>query len=244
MILKPPKKTEHLLQLEVMKERYLDIPPDTFDSFRRELSGYLGEKSVPYYVDLSDIDSHYDIYGLRLQHNDHYFQIDGLFLFPSFILITEIKHLKGKLFINESDQLIQLKDQEEKVYQHPLTQANLQKAQLQSLLTTLGYTNIPIHTLAIFTHNQAQLSFRHPDIITVQQFPFQLQKFVSSYSERIYEMDQLLHLSKKLIDLHQERRITFLEPTREILQNIRRGVYCPNCKPIVMHWTHGDLDLQ
>ncbi|WP_058306209.1 nuclease-related domain-containing protein [Gracilibacillus massiliensis] len=239
MIVKPPQKTEHLKQLEIMNERYLDIPSKTFDLFRRELSGYLGEKSLPYYVDLSNFTSRYDLYGLRLKDHNHHFQIDGLFLFPTFFLITEVKHLKGKLYLNESEQLIQNKDQEEKVYQHPLTQANLQKTQLQSLLTNLGYSNIPIHTLAIFTHDQAQLSFQHLDMIPVQQCPDRLQKLVSSYTERIYEMDQLLQLGKKLLTLHQERSISILEPKREILNNIRRGVFCPTCKPKAMRRTHG-----
>ncbi|SHN26578.1 nuclease-related domain-containing protein [Gracilibacillus kekensis] len=222
-----------------MNERYLDIPSKTLDLFRRELSGYLGEKSLPYYVDLTNTTSHYDLYSLRLKPHHHYFQIDGLFLFPTFFLITEVKHLKGKLFINESNQLIQIKDQVEKVYQHPLTQANLQKTQLQPLLTTLGYPDIPVHPVAIFTHDQAQLSFHHPDMIPVQQFPYLLQKLVSNYNERIYGMDQLSQLSKELVTLHQERSLTFLEPKREVLSNIRRGVFCPNCKPKVMRWTHG-----
>jgi hypothetical protein len=90
LIVIPPQKTDQLLQLEVMQERYLDVPPNISESFGRELAGYLGEKSLPYFIDLITTTSHYDLYGLRLERNNHHFQIDCLFLFPSFFLITEI----------------------------------------------------------------------------------------------------------------------------------------------------------
>lgn len=176
LILKPPQKTEQLKQLEVMQDRYLDIPQESSEAFGRELAGYLGEKNLPYYVQLTSFSSHYDLYGLRLEYDGHHFQMDGLFLFPHLLLITEVKHLKGKLSINDAEQLIQVKDMEEKVYPHPLRQANLQKEQLLSLLADHGYSAIPIYTLSVFTHQEANLSINHPDIIPVQQLPFRLKE--------------------------------------------------------------------
>jgi hypothetical protein len=60
------------------------------------------------------------------------------------------------------------------VYQHPLSQAKLQKEQLKKVLEDLGYESIPIYTLVIFTHDQANITFEHPDMIPVQQLPFRL----------------------------------------------------------------------
>lgn len=103
-----------MLQLEILQDRYLEVPPDIVDAFGRELAGYLGEKSLPYYINLTSLHSHYDLYNLRLEHNRHHFQMDGLFLFSNFLLIIEVKHLIGKIMLNDANQLIQSKDTEEK----------------------------------------------------------------------------------------------------------------------------------
>lgn len=244
MILKPPQKTQQLKQLEIMQDRCLDISPASSEAFGRELAGYLGEKSLPYYVHLTGLASHYDLYGLRLEYDGHHFQMDGLFLFPHLLLITEVKHLKGKLWINEAEQLIQLKEMEEKSYPHPLQQANLQKEQFLSLLADHGYRSIPVFTLAIFTHQEANLSIDHPDILPAQQFPFRLKELMREFTTRKLETDQLLQLGKKLMAMHRERPISYLQPTVEVLQNIRRGVFCPKCKPLIMKWTYGTWECR
>ncbi len=186
-----------------MQERYLDIPQDISESFGRELAGYLGEKSLPYFIDLITTTSHYDLYGLRLKRSNHHFQIDGLFLFRSFFLITEIKHLRGILSVNEAQQLIQSKESEDKVYPHPLSQANLQKEQLRKVLEDLGFESIPTYTLVIFTHDRANSTFEHPDMIPVQQLPFRLKELTRKFSDPRLDRNQLLQLGKKLLSIHR-----------------------------------------
>ncbi|MFD2657407.1 nuclease-related domain-containing protein [Gracilibacillus thailandensis] len=239
MILKPPQKTKSLLQLEILQDRYLEVPPDIVDAFGRELAGYLGEKSLPYYMNLTSLHSHYDLYNLRLEHNRHHFQMDGLFLFSNFLLIIEVKHLIGKIMLNDAHQLIQSKDTEEKVYDNPIMQAALQKEQLHSLLSKSGYHSIPIHTLVVFTHKKVNLSIDHPDIITSQLLPFRLKKLSKDFPNHILTMDQLLTLGKELLALHSEKNLNLLQDTHIDLRNIRRGVFCPKCKPIVMKRRHG-----
>src|SRR5699024_2917525 len=95
------------------------------------------------------------------------------------------------------------------------------------------------YTLSIFTHPEANLSISHSDIIPVQQFPFRLKELAAAFPDRYLEMNQLLQLGKKLITMHRERPFSFLQPTAEILNNIRRGVFCPKCKPMIMKWTYG-----
>src|SRR5699024_4917392 len=146
--------------------------------------------------------------------------------------------------INEAQQFIQVKGLEEKVYPHPLQQANLQKEQLTALLADLGYNDIPIYTLTIFTHPEANLSINHADIIPVQQLPFRLKELAAAFSDRYLEMNQLLQLGKKLIAMHRERSFTFLQPTIDVVNNIQRGVFCPKCKPVMMKWTYGTWECK
>lgn len=238
MILKPPEKTGKLQQLEVMVRRYLQPSQDVTEAHGRELAGYLGEKSLPYYLNLTFFTSHYDLYGLRLPFNNHYFQKDGFMMFPTFFLITEVKHLKGKLFINQAGQLIQMRESGEKIYQHPLHQADLQKEQLQHLLNNLGYEGIPIYTLATFTHKEANLTFQDPSIIPVQQLPFRIKTLMKESSDFQLTMDSLFQLGKKLISLHQERPLSFSDFSLDDLPKIQRGVFCGKCRSL-MNWTYG-----
>ncbi|WP_194287392.1 nuclease-related domain-containing protein [Gracilibacillus oryzae] len=236
MILKPPAKTPHLSYLEALQDRILHPDPDLSEAYGRELAGFLGESSLPYYIDLTSLPSHYDLYGLRLKHQENFFQIDSLLLFRNFLLILEAKHLKGKLLVNDADQLVQMKDSDqENVYDHPLLQAELQKQQLTSLLKQLGYPPIPIHTLASFTHKKAHLTFKHQDMIPSQQIPFRLKQISGQYRDSVMSMDQLLGLGKQLISLHRERKYEYVKDYR----TIRRGVFCGKCKAVVMKRIYG-----
>lgn len=44
--------------------------------------------------------------------------------------------------------------------------------------------------------------------------------------------------------MHRERPISFFQPTVEVLRNIRRGVFCPKCKPFIMKWTYGTWECR
>ncbi|MDX8046732.1 nuclease-related domain-containing protein [Gracilibacillus sp. S3-1-1] len=233
MIVKPPEKTEQLRQLEIIMKRRSSIPSDLSELYGRELAGYLGEQSLPYYLHLASFTSHYDLYNLRLEFNNYHFQMDGLFLFPTFFLLIEVKHLKGTISINQAGQLIQTKESEEKIYQHPLHQANLQKEQLQHLLYSLGHDTIPIHTLTTLTHREANLTFHDPDVIPIQQLPFRIKELSKTYAEAQLIADKRLQLSKQLISLHRNRPLSFSKLTKDNVKNIKRGVYCPRCEAIM-----------
>ncbi|SER62381.1 Nuclease-related domain-containing protein [Gracilibacillus ureilyticus] len=236
MILKSPEKTPHLSHLEILQSRSHELEPERILAYGKELAGFLGESSLPYFIDLATLPSHQDLYGLRLPYNGHFFQMDSLLLFRTFLLILEAKHLKGKLYFNEANQLIQLKDsEEESIYDHPLIQAELQKQQLTSLLNQLGYPPIPIYTLVAFTHRKAHLSFHHEDMLPLQRLPFRLTELSKMFRDPILSIDQLRGLGKKLLSLHQDRKYDFITDFR----SIRNGVFCPNCKPVLMKWYYG-----
>ncbi|GAA5417282.1 hypothetical protein Pryu01_02345 [Paraliobacillus ryukyuensis] len=235
MIIRPPQKTKRLSQLAIFKERCQFEAEDILEQYGKELAGYLGEKRLPYFIDVNTALLHDDLYGLRLEVAQHHFQMDGLFIFPTFLLITEVKHMNGKLVVNDANQLIQVKDAIEKVYQHPLQQANLQKAQLHLLLQELGYDPPPIHTLVIFSHDQAQVNFHHSDMLPIHQLPFRLKELNNQYTKEIFGKQERYLLANKLLSKHQERPLSFI-PT---MSNVRKGALCKKCKFNIMRRTYG-----
>ena len=63
------------------------------------MAGYYGEKSLDYHLSSLNQEK-FDIYpGLRLSIRSQYFQIDSLVITTRFLLIIEIKNLKGELGI-------------------------------------------------------------------------------------------------------------------------------------------------
>ncbi len=239
----PPRKTLHLRHLEALNNRCTTLSTTLEEKLGRELAGYLGEASLPYYLEISSISTHYDLYGLRLNLNGNKFQMDGLYLFEGFFLITEVKNFKNKILLNEANQLIQLQEEgSEEVFDNPLTQVELQKEQLIQLLDKHGYPTIPIETLVVFTHKKVHLTFNHPDLITSQQLPARLKRITQKYPTKLLQRNELYHLGRKLISLHEERGSAFINPNDKIFPKIKRGVFCNRCKPIIMRRIYGSWE--
>lgn len=233
-----------LHQLDILQHRFdLHTYPKLEEAHGRELAGYLGENSLPYYVNLLSLGTHHDLYGLRLELAKQFFQIDGLILHENLIVILEVKHYKGTLAINNARQLLQYIDQEPIVYDHPLLQANLQKEQLRSLLHLHKFPQIPIHTLVIFTHPKVNLSFsleEEPDMLPVQQLPFKLQQLFSKHPKKAWNCNQLAAATKKLLKLHRPATANVLEEFKLSPRQIRQGIFCPTCKPHVLQRIYGN----
>ncbi|QGH35729.1 hypothetical protein GI584_17480 [Gracilibacillus salitolerans] len=64
------------------------------------------------------------------------------------------------------------------IYDHPLLQAKFQPEKLEALLSLHGFSFPPIHPIVVFTHPNANLNFKHPDMIPAQQLPLRLSEIL------------------------------------------------------------------
>jgi hypothetical protein len=229
------RKSLYLRQLEALIIRLSphDIPQDLENAYGRELSGYTGEKQLPYHLHMVQREKML-LYGIRLPWQKHFFQMDNLSFFLKKIFICEVKHLKGKLFINEADQLVQEhEDGKIEIYDHPLLQAKFQQEKLEALLTLHGFSFPTIHPIVVFTHPNANLNFQHPDMIPIQQLPLKIKLFLQEpTANNEYNFTEYRHLINFISAHHQERKVNIHDKFKIDLRKIVRGVFCPSCQKV------------
>ncbi|WP_188206704.1 nuclease-related domain-containing protein [Alkalibacillus aidingensis] len=230
----PLQKSPELNSCEAISTRLLPSCPDYayWQSYYQQLlSGYIGEKSLDYYLRIAELDNTVVLQGFRTTHDNETFQIDLLILSEGFILLIESKNHKGRIQLPaHSDQMIRGNE----VFSHPLIQANIQKKHLQKLLTAYNFPNAPIHTAAVFTNKKCILekSENNPDIIVSQKIPDRIDEIKTLYPHPIYTKEELHQIGYTLRKLHTPKTLTQAIPT----PFIEPGVTCINCAQRAMTW--------
>ncbi|UOQ86624.1 NERD domain-containing protein [Gracilibacillus salinarum] len=235
------QKSYYLMQLEALVHRLKlqNITQQLDAALGKERSGYIGENKLPYYLSL-DSEEKILLYGLRIPWHDHFFQIDCLTIYLNKIFIIEVKHMKGKLSLNEADQLVQEVDENMiEVFDHPLIQAQVQQQKLEAVLHMHNLQHPPIYSLVVFTHPKANLQFQHPDMITAQQLPIRLKSLLRSSDSSSYSISHLKKIAVFLTKHHRDRKVNTLEKFGIPPKQVIRGVFCPNCQQVKAKRIHG-----
>lgn len=156
MIVKEIKIPLKLLKLEALIRRLKEDHPkrqEVEEDFAKSKAGFIGEQSLQYYFDYLPEKEYYIFHNLRLFDGVHYFQIDFLLLTSKFILILEVKNIKGTLFFdNTFNQLIRTHKGKEDGFQDPILQAKSHKSKLITWLKTNKLPNIPVEYLVVTTN--------------------------------------------------------------------------------------------
>ena len=246
-IVLPLAKTELHQQLEVLLKRYQrrdKFYEEMEEAYRKERAGYQGEKQLDYFLNLADLQGTYSLAGLRLQSDKYFFQIDRMILTPSVCFIIESKNLKGELTLNKEEQLIQHTDDYQKCYENPYIQVKLQEKQLRKTLNSLGFSNLPIHPLVVFTNRNAILNLGgRPDLIALQQLTFRIDKLCRQYKpvRTATEIKKLAHTLLKKHTIKQENSIIRFNID---VRAIQTGVLCTKCEYGIMNRIHGTWSCQ
>ncbi|WP_163539676.1 nuclease-related domain-containing protein [Gracilibacillus sp. YIM 98692] len=206
----------------------------TIDDFcRRYHSGYQGEQSLGYYIDLlADLDIHW-LKRLRLKYQ-HYFQIDLLCVTPSFLLLIESKNITGSIYFDPyAKQLLRQIDDQQKLFSDPLLQVGLQAKQLRQFLSHTDFPSLPIHTISAFTNRNGHLllqDYKDRDrILTSQELPFYVENLVAKHNVPKLTSSQCAQLTRYLESHHQEADIDILKKHAILWEEIKKGVPCPAC---------------
>ena len=239
MLILPPRKDSYLKQLEVLLPR---LSPKCLDyqtldqQLRKELSGYFGEKSLLYYLDIADYKDALILFGSRFPLDGYYFQIDCLYLTTRFALIIEVKNHRGEIFFNEAGQMLQTWDGQTKPYQNPVNQVDEQRLKFRKLLLQLGFDDLPIHTMVAFTNQNVILNLAQPcqTRMVSEKVPNRLRQIHHQHKKVIYSQQKLMQLALNLKQLHTPREISILEKYNIAQSMIRSGVQCSNCNEFGM----------
>lgn len=217
------------------------ILQDDYASYR---AGYHGEKNSDYVV-LAYPHKNAHIYqGLRLKVGPFYFQIDTLIVTPMYMLILEIKNLKGELEYNgATQQLVQLGGDEKKSQKNPILQAEAQKRHLMSWLQQSGFPPIPIETVGVSSNPASILTYKdeiNSDIKFVQLdvLPTIFDNLSQKFSKRLYEQTTLQKLSRKLLKENIPFKPDLISQYNINKRHLIKGIACDECNHFPMKYKY------
>lgn len=207
-------------------------------------AGFRGEEAVDYF--LKHLNEFTIIHDIRLAGgNDDFFQIDALLLYSNFILILEIKNISGTIYFDSAfNQLIQIKQDNERGFLNPLIQAKRQQKELTKWLNDLKIS-MPVEYLIVNSnpstviktssyHKNALDRVLHPD-----QLPDRIERLKMKYPLEILTAKELKKLGRSLVKKHCPANYDVLSYHDIQAKEIITGIQCPSCSRFSMKRARG-----
>ncbi|WP_147534013.1 nuclease-related domain-containing protein [Bacillus marasmi] len=225
--------------------------PEIQTLIRKKMSGYYGEKSLDYHLGSLNQDFYDIIPGIRLSNSGRNFQIDTLILTNYFMLIIEIKYLRGELEIDSAKgQLIQHIDGKINVYDDPFAQVNQQKFQLMKWMESQKFPPIPIETLVVLSNNNALIKkvtgssnnyWRLCRCINAHE---KILHFENMYKTEYVSFKTRRKLGKILLKHNTPQPFNVLSRFNIPPSDLLPGIQCPKCTYSPMIYTYGKWNCQ
>lgn len=256
MFIKPIKPPLSIQVLEALVRR---LPPKhtRIEEIKEELritkAGYRGEQSLDYFLGALSSKKYSIFHDLRLPYTPnaepYYFQIDVLLGCSTYLLILEVKNYAGTLFFDrEFSQLIQTKDNLEKSFTDPISQAKRQQSLLMAWLKDHNFPQIPVECLVVICGTNTIIK-SSPGYSDTKQIVLHKENLFSKIQalETKYKAEHLLpkdirKLSKVLLAQHTPSYPNLREKYSITKLDFLKGVTCPACFALPMlrkrsHWT-------
>lgn len=249
MIVKDRHIPLNLLKLEALLRRLPSNYPkirDVQQQYARRKAGYLGEKSIDYYLSSSDFQQFFIFHDLRLTNGKYYFQIDTLILTPCFLLILEIKNLSGTLHFDHLNQLIRVNNGKEEGFQNPLSQVFRQRSQLNQWILDHRIPPLPIETLIVISNPSTIIksapsnSYQYQKLCHGIDLEERIHFFNNKFSRVILSNKEIKRLQKTLLKNHTPLVNNILSQFDIKKTEILTGVGCPSCSYLPMIRIHGN----
>lgn len=125
----------------------------------KSVTGYNGEKSLDFHMNLLPRDETYIFHDLRLPFASNHFQIDILILTTAFFLIVEVKNMSGTLIFDQDfHQLIRISSEKEDVFPDPISQVYRQSHLLKEWLKYHKFPEVPIESLVVISNPHTRVT--------------------------------------------------------------------------------------
>lgn len=249
MILKPIQKSLKLRSLEALVRRLSRAHPKfsaVESQLSRAYSGYLGEKSIDYYLEMLPDQDIIILHDLRLPYQNYSFQIDILLLTLAWFFILEAKNNGGEIVVDPlNHQLIQTLNGTQKVYPDPLLQIQLQQYQLIKWFKNRSLDIPPIESAVVMTNHHAKLNILQGNLEYYKKIirsNFLLSKINETnniHQNKKFTHDEILAIAKLLINAHTPLKPNVLDDFQIQPTEILTGVICPKCATFSMKWKRG-----
>ncbi|MCP3740489.1 nuclease-related domain-containing protein [Rossellomorea sp. BNER] len=249
MILKPRKKPKHIHKLEALLRR---LPRDhpkreiLSESLNKRMAGYKGEQSLDYPLSFLSNQKFRIFHDVRLFDGTHYFQIDTLIISQHFILIVEVKNIKGILYFDSDfNQLIRIREEKKEPFPDPVLQVEKQSDQFEKWLQKTNFPKIPIESLVVIGSSQAILQtspnneYIYKKVLLNNKFPFKMKEFQKVYQKEYLSIKQIDHLSNQILKDHSPLEVDILLQHSISKNEILKGAQCSSCSFIPLEREKG-----
>ncbi|MEL3974515.1 nuclease-related domain-containing protein [Rossellomorea oryzaecorticis] len=250
MIVKSKQTPPLILKLQALSSRILPHHiKHSFikDDLARYLAGFKGEKSIEYYLSFLPDEEYYIFHDIRLFDGEHFFQLDALILTKRLFCILEIKNLAGIIeFDKDFNQIIQIKNGQEKAYPDPTTQLQRQKSQLNTWLKRNNLPQLPMQGFVVFSNPQTVIKsndkFTKNIVIknhTLSSKISDLQDLQEHQKTDILTQKDIKRIIRIVMKLDTPLDNSIIEQYQLSRGDIVKGVFCEVCKHIPLQRIHG-----
>ncbi|WP_394219580.1 nuclease-related domain-containing protein [Halobacillus trueperi] len=234
MIIKPrviPPDISHLQMLQHRLNPHHPAVSHVEETLSTKQAGWNGEQSLDFHLDYLK-GAHYILHNLRLHDGHHFFQMDTVILFPSFILILEAKNMIGQISIHREKKEMR---RETEGFQDPVEQAERQKYLLEEWLMSKLGIQVPIDFLVVFTNRRCTLEFDSSDsriyekVIRASSLMDAVQKKKNVHQGKIFKKEEILQIGHALAEAHQDHVPNYMKRFNLSYSDLQKGVRCPDC---------------
>ncbi|NIK29347.1 hypothetical protein FHS45_002448 [Thalassobacillus devorans] len=245
------KTIEHL-QLEALLRR---LPPshkkwsEVESHLLRHSAGHFGETTADVYLQYLPRNRYHVLQDLRLFDGIRHFQIDALIITTSFILIMEVKNLRGKLIFDlEHHQLFRTYQEKQDIFPDPFLQVEHQTLQLTRWLQTAQFPDIPIHSFILIANPNTTIKTHGRDtqqykrrIIRPKLLFSEVEKLHSRSSPPVWDSDLIKLAAETLHKANTPFTASLLQRFELTPADLIKGIRCPKCEKFRMerkraHW--------
>jgi hypothetical protein len=204
--------------------------PQIMEELSRRWSGYMGEKSLDFYLRNLDEKNYLILHDLNLPDGKYNCQIDTLLLTPKFALIIEVKNMTGKLvFDTDNDQFFQINNDKEIGYMDPISQAQRHQAYLKKLFPTLTVDYLIVctnpHSILSFTGKNTKIKEK---VCKSHSFLKKVELLEKKH-QQIIPLKELRKISRTLIKMNTPPTNYILEKYGIKKTELLPGIHCPEC---------------
>lgn len=233
MFAKPIEVPFHVMQYEYLSHRLISSSPRkkaVEKQLARYRTGFRGESALGYPLQFVP-QNHLLYHNLRFPDRANFFQLDFLVLTRSFLLILEVKNLKGIITLN-GHQMIRSLNNESEAYPDPVIQALRHQSQLNDWLDRKNLSGLPIKSLVVFG-SRSVLNFedktRAAWCIMPDTVPFRIAELNDRFQKEVLSKNECEELKNSLLVDHQPLELDLLHHAKVSRSELIRGVCCPAC---------------
>ncbi|GIO25253.1 nuclease-related domain-containing protein [Oceanobacillus sp. J11TS1] len=244
MLIKKREKPAKLISYEVLLDR---LPKNhrqykiVLADYKKYHRGFLGEKSVDYYLSLLK-DDFTLLQDISLMVNHQRLQIDSMIITSSCIYIIEIKNLMGKLTLDTTIQQITqtTEEQKERGYQYPIHQLDIQIMKLKLWLEKYQFRNINVEGIIVISDPETILEIKgsHEEIVEKVIHAAALPHTILEKEMRNKNMNHPLQHYKMGQLITRKCEVPPFNILRHYdipVEDLQSGVKCPNCGDITIY---------